>query len=393
MWVVLVLTTLIFLYLVRAILLPFVLAGAISAVLDPTVRNLRKRGWPKWLAIWSLVLIFVGSLSALALWLTPIVSQQVVGFRDRIDELTGQLMRPDDNSNFFVRWNPAIQVHETDGNDPVEKLLDQNRTWLKRFNLPTTKRGMYQQYIEPERPQVGKSVGKFLQGFLGVASGFVSHALILLFVPLLVILMLSNMEQFKKRGMSWIPPAIRDNTIGVMGDIGVVFISYLRGVVIAVVGYMAFMSILLTVLGAPYSVLLGVLFGALYLVPYLNVAISGSLLFVVTGLSGRSGSLFFSTGSPWSFAAILVLIYVVCHFTFDTLVYPRFVGRAVGLDPLVSMFVIFSGGALFGLVGMIIAFPLAGAVKVILDRLIRVTNSSQEGLHLPAVPLRHRGVT
>jgi predicted PurR-regulated permease PerM len=56
----------------------------------------------------------------------------------------------------------------------------------------------------------------------------------------------------------------------------------------------------------------------------------------------------------------------------------------------VSMFVIFSGAALFGLIGMIIAFPLAGAVKVVLDRLIRVTSFSTETLDLPPVPLRHR---
>jgi predicted PurR-regulated permease PerM len=54
------------------------------------------------------------------------------------------------------------------------------------------------------------------------------------------------------------------------------------------------------------------------------------------------------------------------------------------------MFVIFSGGALFGLIGMIIAFPLAGAVKVILERLLRVTSVQAETLALPMVPLRHR---
>ena len=64
---------------------------------------------------------------------------------------------------------------------------------------------------------------------------------------------------------------------------------------------------------------------------------------------------------------------------------------AVGLDPIVSMFVIFSGGALFGLPGMIIAFPLAGSVKVVLDRLIRVTSGTSEAVRLPSTPLRHRG--
>lgn len=390
LWVVLVLATILFLYLVRGILLPFVIAGAISVLLDPVVRKLRRRGWPKGLAIFSLVFIFLGLCGALVVWLTPVVSNQLAGFRDRVDELAVSLTKPDESSNFFVRWDPVLQIGQPQSEDTVDRLLSQNRDLLQRLGLPTTKRALYGQYIEPQRPQISRSVQNFAQSFLGVASGFVSHMLVLLFVPLLVVLMLSGMDQFKRRSITWIPPAIRANTLSIMEDIGAVFVSYLRGVTIAVLGYMAVMSIVLTVLGAPYSVLLGVLFGALYLVPYLNVAICGSVLFLVTGLSGRAGDLVIHTGSPWAFAAILLAVYIVCHFTFDTLVYPRMVGKAVGLDPVVSMFVIFSGGALFGLVGMIIAFPLAGAVKVILDRLIRVTSSSHEGLHLPAVPLRHR---
>jgi len=391
LWVVLVITTLLFLYLVRGILLPFVLAGIISALLDPTVNKLRKRGWPKGLAISALVLVFIGGFAAVGVFLTPIVTQQVSGLRDRVDDLTANLIQPDTTSNFFVRWNPVQKITHPPESDPVESAFRQNQDLLARLSLPTTKREFVRQYIEPQRPQVGKWIQGFFQGFLGAASGIVSQVLVLLFVPLLVFLMLSNLDQFKRRSITWIPPALRKNTLSVMSDIGQVFVSYLRGVTIAVLGYMAFMSLTLTILNAPYSVLLGVLFGALYLVPYLNVAISGTVLFLVTGLSGRTGDLLMTTASPWTFAAILLAIYIACHFTFDTLVYPRFVGRAVGLDPVVSMFVIFSGGALFGLVGMIIAFPLAGAVKVILDRLIRITSTSHEGLSLPSVPLRHRG--
>jgi len=261
---------------------------------------------------------------------------------------------------------------------------------LERFSLPTSKRVFIAQYVEPQRGQLGKSIQSFLQGFLGIASGLVSHLLTLMFVPLLVLLMLFNMDQFKRRSVMWIPPSIRANTLSILGEIGQVFTSYLRGVTIAVVGYMTVMSVVLGLIGAPFAVLLGVIFGALYLVPYLNVLISGTLLVVVTGLSGKTGGILFHQSNSWSFAFILLLVYVVVHFTYDSMVYPRVVGRAVGLDPVISMFVIFSGGALFGLVGMIIAFPLAGSVKVILDRLIRITSASQDVLTLPTVPLRHR---
>lgn len=389
MWMVLVLAILLFLYYVRGILLPFVIAFVVSALLDPTIKKLRLRGWPRPVAIWSIFLLFVGVLTGLALWLTPIVSSQVGGFKNRVDEFTSNLTHQDENDNFFVRWNPVVQVSKPN-DDVLDKFFEEYQDSLERFKLPATKRAFISQYIEPQRAQLGKSVQSFLQGFLGIASGIVSHLLTLMFVPLLVLLMLFNMDQFKRRSVTWIPPSIRANTVSVFTDIGQVFTSYLRGVTIAVLGYMCFMSIVLEIIGAPYSILLGVIFGALYLVPYLNVLISGTILVVVTGLSGHDRGLFFHANSSWGFAFILLLVYMACHFTYDSVVYPRVVGKAVGLDPVVSMFVIFSGGALFGLVGMIIAFPLAGSVKVILDRLIRVTSGSQDALRLPSVPLRHR---
>jgi predicted PurR-regulated permease PerM len=79
-------------------------------------------------------------------------------------------------------------------------------------------------------------------------------------------------------------------------------------------------------------------------------------------------------------------------FTFDHVIYPQMVGASVGLNGVVSLFVILSGGALFGLPGMILAYPFAGAVKVILDRILKVTSTSSEQLDLPPVPLRHRTV-
>jgi predicted PurR-regulated permease PerM len=173
-------------------------------------------------------------------------------------------------------------------------------------------------------------------------------------------------------------------------DIGQVFVKYIQGVTTAVLLYMAGSAILLSIMGAPYAILLGILFGAIYLIPYIGPAISWATLFVVVGLSGKTNVLFFEFGSPWAAAAVMVIIFLVFDRGFDTFVFPRILGKAVGLHPVVSMFVILSGAALFGLIGMIIAFPLAGAVKVVLDRLIRVTSIAADSLDLPAVPLRHR---
>ena len=244
--------------------------------------------------------------------------------------------------------------------------------------------------MEPQRDQIKSTVQNVVKGSFSAATGFVSQGFTLIFVPLLVWFILPNTQSFKRKIINLIPPQIRNSSLGIADDIGQVFSNYLRGVAIAVFGYMAFMALLLSILGAPYGLLLGCLFGAIYLVPYLNVLISASTLFLVTGLSGKVQWFGIHFASSWSYAGVLVAVYVICHFLFDSAVYPRFVGNAVGLDPIVSMFVIFCGGALFGLPGMMLAFPVAGSVKVLLDRLINVTNNVDAELMLPEIPLRHR---
>ena len=390
LWVAISFVTLWFLYLVRGILLPFVIAILISALLGPAFRWLKKKGWGTPFAALVPMLLFFGILIVGLLALTPIITSQGAQLKDRGEQLVTTLAKPNPLDNFFLRGNPLNRIRQAEIKDPVDVFLASNADLLNRFNLPITKREIIGQYIEPQRDQIKSTVQNVIKGSLGMATGFVSQAFTLIFVPLLVWFILPNTDVFKKKMLNFIPPQLRTSSVDLADDIGDVFSNYLRGVAIAVFGYMAFMAILLTLLGAPYGLLLGCMFGMLYLIPYLSVMISATTLFLVTGLSGKDQWLGIHFSSPWSYAGVLVLIYVSCHFIFDSAVYPRFVGQAVGLDPIVSMFVIFCGGALFGLPGMILAFPVAGCVKVLFDRLLKVTNQVTMELTLPEKPLRHR---
>lgn len=391
LWVVIMMAILAFLYAVRGVLLPFVIAFALSAILDPVIRKLRLRGWSRPVSVLSVMGVFFGVLILFGAWLGPIVGTQVGNMRTRIDEISQSILTPRPEDNFFVRWNPIVQAGQDSERSQFDTMLESNASTLRRFGLPGSRQELLDKYVEPHKGDIGRHLQSFFASFLGIVGAAASQLFLLIFVPVLMILILLDMEHFKRRSASWIPPSIRASTMSMLSDIGQVFMKYLRGVTISVVAYMVVMSIVLSILGAPYSVLLGVIFGAVYLIPILNVVISGVLLLTITGLSGKSGDWFLHFASPWTFGIVLAMIFMACHLVFDNLVYPRVVGAAVGLHPVISMFVIFSGGALFGLVGMILAFPLAGAVKVILERLLRVTGMQQEVLRLPAVPLRHRG--
>ncbi|HXH60069.1 MAG TPA: AI-2E family transporter [Fimbriimonadaceae bacterium] len=390
-WVALVAVIVAFLYAVRSILLPFVLAWLIAVILEPVVRKLRLRGFSRRTAVVTITLAFFVLSGAFLVYAIPRVNGQLGEFQGSVQTLTNKLAEENANDNFFLRWNPAIRAKPPGPVGWVDGAFQEAAPALRRFGLPDNRREFVSQYIEPRRNELANIVTNFFNGFLSLIGGAASQLFLLLFTPVFVFMILLDLERFRSRWTSWVPPSIRSETVSIIADIGDVFKRYLRGMLTAVGIYMLLMSLLFSILGVPYAILLGILAGALYLVPYLGPAMNALTIFVVTGFSGQSGDWLMHMGSPWAFAGLVAAIYLVFHFTFDTLVYPNLVGKAVDLHPLVSMFVVFSGGALFGLPGMLISFPLAGSIKVVLVRLLRLTTKAPtDGLGLPATPVRHR---
>ena len=390
LWAVIVVAALYFLFLVRGILLPFVLALIISALISPAIKKLRMRGYSRGRAIFLVFSAFFLTLTAATVILVPLASNQVGTFRDKVEELTASLTAENPNDNYFLRWNPALEYTDTGMVGNIDKMLKQSRGTLQRFGLPTTRRAIVEQYVEPYKKDIANYTRSFFGGFLGFVTGFASQFLMLIFTPLFVLLMVLDADKFKRRIAGAIPPAIRAQTIDLADEIGTVFFSYLRGVTVVVIYYIIIASVILSVLGAPYSILLAMLFSLIYLVPVVGQAANAVLLFVITMASGKMGGMFFAVDSPIVFAFIVVAVFGVAMLVFDQLFYARLVGSAVGLNPLVSFFVVFAGGALFGAKGMLFAFPVAGAIKVILDRLFQFTSKPSEVLSLPSIPLRHR---
>lgn len=390
MWVTLVVVTFVFLYLVRGILLPFIISFIIAALLEPSVRRLRLRGYSRGVAVSMVFVVFFLALTLVGIFAGPTIARQVATASTSLNEFTGSITAGSQADNYFLRWNPVNQAQQLSKQDQVDVLLAQAKPYLERLGLPSTRRAITEQYIDKNRGQISAYVNKAFGSFFGILTGLASGLFTLLLVPLIVFMMLLEMEDMRRRGPRWIPPSIRANTIAMMSDIGQVFLRYLRGVATVFLLYAALAALILWFFNVPYAFLLAFLFAGFYLIPYIGGLISYSFVLLILGLGGISGNFLFSMGSPWAYALLVVGIYAVIGMIFDQVVYPQVVGSSVGLSGVINIFVILSGGALFGLPGMILAFPLAGSIKVILDRLIKVTSVAGETLTLPAVPLRHR---
>lgn len=382
-----------FLYAVRSILLPFVIGLLVAILLEPLIRTLRARGISRGISVNFVFLSFFSLATLALLWAIPIIAAQVTGFSGVLQEYTLRMSEADTKRSVYVRWNPVVQAEPPDAKTQIDQLIERNSALLERAGLPTTRKGLIDRYVEPYRANVAQVIQGFFGSLLHTLGSAASTAMMLIFAPLIAWLMLMDFERLRVRTAVWIPSSIRRQTLDLMSDMGGVLANYLRGVTVTIGTYVLAMAVVLTILQTPYSLILAILGGVLYLVPFVGAWISIIAVFLVTGLSGRSGDWLFTLPSPWHFAALCALAYFLVSSVFDQIVYPRMVGQSVGLNPIVSMFVVFSGGALFGLAGMVFAFPVAGAAKVMLERFQRASNAPVDALELPTVPLRHRRVS
>jgi len=391
LWVALVAVGIGFLWLVRGVLLPFVVSVVIAAILEPGVRKLRLKGFSRRAAVYTVLTGFFGAVLAIGVIAVPTMARQVAGVSVQAQELTRFLTEDGANDNFFVRWNPVVISKRGEGpSGQIDQLLTQYGPTLERFGIPSTRRGLIDQYVDRNRPKIAAWVQGVFDSFFGFATGILSQAFVVILVPLIVTMLLLEMDNFRRRTPKWIPPSIRESTVSVMRDVGDVFFSYLRGISLLILYFTIAQTIMLTAAGLPYAILLGIVFGTFYLIPIFGNIISSVCIFLIIGMTGVTGNALFDVGNPWLYGLMVAALYQSIGGMFDTFVAPRTVGHSVGLSPLMSIFVVMSGQALFGLPGMIVAFPLAGAIKVILDRLFRLTSATQESLALPVVPLRHR---
>lgn len=391
-WVAVVAATLYFLYMVRGILMPFLLGFIIAVLLEPTVKRLRHKGVPRKRAVSLVFVAFFAILTGILVWAIPTVGGQVAGFTNGVTQLTRRFASETYENNYFVRWNPAIRARKDFEQNFVDNTLAQFRPTLDRFGLPTTRTAITEQYIEPRRKDINGIVQRFFTGFLGLLSTLGTQLLLLPLVPLVALFVLLDFDNLKSNAPRWVPPTIRKQLVDVLGDVGDVFLNFLRGITISWAIFSTALAVLLSVLGAPYPILLALFFGVIYLIPFVGGVINYIVMFLITGLSGITSNWFINFDSPWLFALLVVGVMVVFTWLYDTFVHPNLVGSAVGLNPLISVFVVLAGGALFGLVGMVLAFPIGGAMKVILERLIRTTSAADSDMMgIPAVPLRHRG--
>jgi predicted PurR-regulated permease PerM len=115
----------------------------------------------------------------------------------------------------------------------------------------------------------------------------------------------------------------------------------------------------LGLLGVPHALLLGIVAGLLELIPYLGPWISGAVSVLVALVAV----------DPFKALQVIILFIIIQEIE-GNLVQPLVMSWAVHIDPLLVLIAIVVGAEALGLVGAVIAVPVAGMAQVVTQRLI-----------------------
>ncbi len=147
------------------------------------------------------------------------------------------------------------------------------------------------------------------------------------------------------------------NVLGIMTKISDLSRKYLRGVIIVIMILGILNSIGFLILGLKYAILLGFAIAFLNVIPYVGVLI-GSLLPIIIALITKD-SMMYAVGA--------LAVCLITQFLENNFITPYVVGSSVSLNPLASLIALLAAGMLWGVVGMVLAIPLTGMLKVICD--------------------------
>jgi predicted PurR-regulated permease PerM len=213
--------------------------------------------------------------------------------------------------------------------------------------------------IQHEAAQLQASIVPFLQHASGQIVSGITFLVLIVLVPILSFFLLKDAREINAFLLQMLEEAGEPIVVRqILGDIDVLLSKYIRALVLLSFITFAAWGLFLSIIQAPYQLLLAGLSGVLEFFPGIGPALSLILLLVVCGASGFTGGL------------LWIAVFWVCLRLFqDYVVNPLLMSAGVQLHPLLVLLAILAGGHIGGVPGLFFSVPIMAILKVVFIRL------------------------
>ncbi|MFD0386581.1 AI-2E family transporter [Tistrella bauzanensis] len=309
------------LWLLGGVLLPFVAGLLVAYFLDPLVDRVETVGLGRMAATWVVTILFFGALVVGLAVLAPYVQSRIGDFIDRLPEYV-RLVR--------------------------EEVLPQLDLLWRRLPPEVAERiqGMFAT-AEGEGSRAAGMIASVLTGLMNSVMSIANIVSLMLITPVVSFYLLRDWDTMIARIDGWVPVAGRDVVRRLAKDMDRGIAGLVRGQTLLCLILGTWYSLGLVVIGLDLAVPIGMAAGILSFVPFVGF---------ISGFALSVGFALLQFGTDWHVIAAGAIF--LAGQGIETLLQPPLVGNRVGLHPVWIIFALMVG-ALFGLVGVLVALPAA----------------------------------
>lgn len=322
----------------KEILLPFVVGIGFAYGLSPIADWLERWGVPRILATLLLVGCLVVLFVLAVIFLGPVVVEQV---RQFAEVLPGELLR--------LRGISEVWAKENLG----DVLPDSEQSIAQAFEWLSSNSDVVAGWVAASLWTQGRALFALVS--------------LLLISPLVTFYLLVDWKRMLAEVDKALPRE-HAGTLRAMGhDINGAVGAFIRGQGTVCLVLAMFYALGLWLVGLNYGVLIGIVTGLMAIVPFL-----GWIVGTITALTLAMIQFW-----PQSLPVFMVLLVFLAGQALDAgFLSPKIVGPKIGLHPVWLIFALFAFSYLFGIVGTLVAVPMAAAVGVMVRYALRAYRSS-----------------
>ncbi|MFN8517454.1 MAG: AI-2E family transporter [Thermomicrobiales bacterium] len=298
---------------VLVIVIGVVLAGSFSPVVD----WLERRRVPRGVALGLILLLLLGGVAGLGFLVIPALLAQVID---------------------AVRDAPEHQARIADFLATAPEPLHNYAATVRDFKP--------EQYLAP--------VGSYAVAYAPKVVEIVAYGVT---TVVLAFYLIADRERVLGSTYALLPRRYHVRTARVLLDMERVVGGYVRGQAITSISIGVFVFVLLSVLGVPNALALAIFAALTDLVPFIG-GILAAIPAILTAL----------TVSPTTAVIVWVGIFLYQQFE-DRILIPRIYGRTLRLSPVAVLIALLVGGTLLGIVGALLALPIAAGIRVLIEDL------------------------
>ncbi|MCU0490176.1 MAG: AI-2E family transporter [Chloroflexaceae bacterium] len=193
---------------------------------------------------------------------------------------------------------------------------------------------------------------------VGLPLTLVSSLLEIVLVGFLSLYWLLSSPGLHRFALSLFPPERHSEVASVLHEMGRNVGGYVRGVAfnIVIIGLLTYLGLLW--IGLPFPLVFGVIAGLFEIIPIVGPIMGGTIIVL------------FALTQSWTTALITLAFVLVLQQIEGNILTPWVMRSQTEIDPLLVLVALLIGGSVGGLLGAIVAIPLAAALRVLIKRVV-----------------------